>query len=346
MQKEITQESPLLTANGDLAQIGWARNQLLDCDLDYVSFYPGIFKFWEFARLKRWDYYAVFTPTRFFSATIADLGYAGNVFVYTLDFESENLHEEGLVIPLGKGITLPRNSTEGDCHYEGQGVKLHFSTKPESRAISVNWPAFHAGRGISAEISMACPPEHESMTIVIPIPEKRFYYNRKINCMPATGWVKYGDVHEELQPDTSLGQLDWGRGVWEYSSFWLWASASGFLSDGCRVGLNLGSGFGDTSQATENALILDGVIHKLDQVTFDYDPNDFMKPWKFKDNQGRLDLVFSPFKDRFAATHLMVIDSEVHQMFGRYTGKVVADNGNEIQIDGLIGFAEEHYARW
>ena len=56
-------------------------------------------------RIKRWDYYAVFTPQRFFSATIADLGYAGNIFVYTLDFASGDLHEEGVVIPLGSGIT-------------------------------------------------------------------------------------------------------------------------------------------------------------------------------------------------------------------------------------------------
>ncbi len=346
MQNEITQPGPLLTANGDLAQIGWARHQNLDCNLDYLSFYPRILKFWQFARTKRWDYYAVFTPKRFFSATIADLGYAGNIFVYTLDFTSGDLHEEGLVIPLGKGISLSRNSTEGECHYEGQGVKLHFNASPETRSLSVDWPSFHDGRGISAEIFMDCPPEHESMTITIPIPKKRFYYNRKINCMPAKGWIKYGDDNEELKPDSSLGQLDWGRGVWEYSSFWLWASASGFTSDGRRIGLNLGRGFGDTSHATENALILDGVVHKLDQVNFEYDPEDFMKPWKFEDNEGRLHLEFTPFKDRFAATHLLVIDSEVHQMFGRYAGKVVSDDGEEIQIDGLIGFAEEHFARW
>ena len=47
------------------------------------------------------------------------------------------------------------------------------------------WPAFHGGRGIQAEIRLNCPAEHESMTIVIPIGERRFYYNRKINCLPA-----------------------------------------------------------------------------------------------------------------------------------------------------------------
>ncbi|MFH1634316.1 MAG: DUF2804 family protein, partial [Chloroflexota bacterium] len=77
-----------------------------------------------------------------------------------------------------------------------------------------------------------------------------------------------------------------------------------------------------------------------------YDPGDFMQPWHFRDDEGRLDLDFVPFKDRTATTKLVVIDSQVHQMFGRYSGRVTADDGEEILLDGLIGFAEEHHARW
>jgi hypothetical protein len=43
---------------------------------------------------------------------------------------------------------------------------------------------------------------------------------------------------------------------------------------------------------------------------------------------------------------MVVIDSEVHQMFGRYSGTLAADDGEVIRLDGLIGFAEEHKARW
>jgi hypothetical protein len=345
MQHEITSATSLLDQEGVLKQVGWARYPLLECNLEKVAFYPPFLRRLQFARVKVWDYYAIFTPTRFFSATIANLGYAGNVFVYTLDFETGDLHEEGLVIPLGRGVSLSRQ-TMGICEYQGQGVHIKFETTSNSREIFVDWPDFYNGRGIQAEISLTQPPNHESMNIVIPIPAKRFYYNHKINCLPATGNLNYGAAQETLSPESSLGQLDWGRGVWEYSSFWNWASASGFLPDGRTAGLNLGRGFGDTSAATENALILDGRIHKLDQVTFEYDSSDFMKPWKFTDNEGRLDLDFTPFKDRFAATKLLVIDSQVLQLFGRYSGKVISAEGEEIQINDLIGFAEEHQARW
>jgi hypothetical protein len=344
MQTELTQPGPLLQPDGRLAQIGWSRQPLLDCNLESARFYA--LRPLQHFRIKRWDYYAVFTPRRFFSATIADLGYAGNIFVYTLDFETGDLHEEGLVIPLGKGIELPRNSTEGDSHFEDKRVSLDFSLHTDHRHLSVSWPDFHQGRGITAEIDLGTPPGYESMVIVIPIGKKRFYYNRKINCLPANGTLQYGDIHEELKPDESLGSLDWGRGVWEYQSFWNWASASGFLPDGRTLGLNLGLGFGDLSAATENTFILDNRIHKLDQVKFDYISGDYMHPWHFSDNQGRLDLTFTPFKDRLAQTNLGVITSAVHQMFGRYNGHATTEAGDVILIKDLIGFAEEHHAKW
>ncbi len=124
MQNELTQPGPLLNNDGRLAQVGWARQPVLDCNLEASRFYT--IKAFQRFRIKRWDYYAIFTPQRFFSATVADLGYAGNIFVYTLDFQTKELHEEGLVIPLGKGIMLPRNSTEGTTHFENEKARLEF----------------------------------------------------------------------------------------------------------------------------------------------------------------------------------------------------------------------------
>src|SRR5512143_562096 len=178
MQTELTQPGPLLQSNGKLAQIGWSRQPLLDCNLETARFYT--LRFLQRFRLKRWDYYAVFTPQRFFSATIADLGYAGNIFVYTLDFATHELHEEGLAIPLSRGISLPRNSTAGDARFADSHTRLDFLLTSAGRHISVDWPGFHGGRGIHAEIDLQCPTDHQSMTLVIPIGKRRFYYNRKI----------------------------------------------------------------------------------------------------------------------------------------------------------------------
>lgn len=341
MQSELTHPGPLLDAHGQLAQVGWSRQPLLDTNLEQIR--SALLRR---LRLKRWDYYALFTPQRFFSATIADLGYAGNIFVYTLDFTSGALHEEGVVIPFGRGIALERNSTEGVASFSSPKLNLRFEANPHERWVRVDWPGFHGGRGIAADVRLRNAPGHESMNIIIPMGGRRFYANTKINCLPAEGWLHYGDMREELRPESSLGALDWGRGVWPYSSFWNWASASGFLPGGGTIGLNLGRGFGDLRRATENAVILNGRIHKLGAVQFGYRSDALMQPWRFEDDAGRLDLTFTPFKQRTARTNLGLIFSEVHQLFGRYAGRAQLDDGSTLEIRDLIGFAEEHRARW
>lgn len=344
-QHEITHSKPLLDATGKLTDPGWARQPLWDANLEAVRVYPPLTRFLQRFRIKRWDYYGLTTPTHFYSFTLADLGYAGQVFAYVVNFAARSHHEETLTIPFSRGIALPRNSTEGTSSYRGKGVDMAFRVEPTGRRIRVNWPGFNR-TGLAAEISLHAPSTHQSVVITIPIEGNRFYYNRKMNCLPAEGWIETGGQRQELHPDTHLGNLDWGRGVWEYKSFWVWASASGFLPDQRRVGLNLGFGFGDTSSATENALILDGHIHKLRQVDFSYNANDFIQPWRMVAPDGRLDLTFTPFYDRTAATNLLIITSEVHQMFGRYSGTVVTDDGKTLYLKDLVGFAEEHHARW
>jgi hypothetical protein len=336
--------SPLLAADGRLTQAGWSRQPLLDCNLEHARFHA--LRFLQRFRIKRWDYYGITTPRHFFSATLADLGYAGQVFIYLIDFATGEYHEATLTVPFSKGIALPRNSTGGDSAFDNGQVRLVFHDEPEMRRISVAWPQF-AGKDLAADFVLLLPAAHESMTIVIPMNNpRRFYYNRKINCLPAEGHLTWGSARLEFTPSTSLGNLDWGRGIWDYRSFWVWASASGFQPDGRTIGLNLGFGFGDTSKATENALILGGRVHKLGQVDFQYSPQNFKQPWKMSSPEGRLQLEFTPFVERVARTNLLLIASEVHQMFGRYRGTVVADDGETIRIDGLIGWAEEHHARW
>ena len=101
-QHEITTSSPLLNPNGDLQQVGWARQPLLDCNLENASFYR--IKPLQRFRIKRWDYFGVTTPEYYFSITLADLGYAGQAFVYVVDFEKGQHHEETLTLPLSRDV--------------------------------------------------------------------------------------------------------------------------------------------------------------------------------------------------------------------------------------------------
>jgi hypothetical protein len=344
MEKIISQPGLLLRPNGELAVRGWSPQPLLDSNLEYVNFYK--LKFLQSLRLKRWDYYGLTTKTHYFSFTISDIGYLGMVFAYVIDFENKVMHEETLALPFAAGVKIARNSTEGVTEYQNKNVKLRFTTSNDQRKLSIAWQNFHQSKDLNAELELSLPSEHESMNLVIPIETRRFYFNRKINCLPAKGMVEYLGEKYEITSDTALGNLDWGRGVWAYDSFWVWASASGFTKDHQTIGLNMGYGFGDTSAASENAFILNGKIHKIGKLEFHYDSKDFMQPWSMESEDQRLNLRFTPFLDRPAKTDIKILYSEVHQMFGKYTGTLITDEGKTIEIQDLIGFAEEHHARW
>ncbi len=342
-QREINTAGTLLSENGTLNDHGWARHPVLDCNLENAHFYR--LRFLQWLRIKRWDYYAVFTPDHFFSFTIGDIGYLGSIFAYTIDFTSWKYHEETLTIPLARGVILPRNSTSGESRFENKRVRLRFLAEPTCRHLEVHWDGFNS-QELSANVTLSLAPQHESTVNVIPIGKKRFYYTRKVNCLPASGWVICNGKRHELEPQSSLGCLDWGRGIWNYQSFWIWGSLNSFLSDGRTIGLNLGAGIGDMSAATDCSLILNGRIHKLGKVNYDYDPHNFMRPWRIRDEDGRLDLTFIPQLERVAKTDFKLLCSEVHQMFGYYNGQVTSDTGETIELKEQIGFIEEHKAKW
>lgn len=176
-----------------------------------------------------------------------------------------------------------------------------------------------------------------------------FYYNQKINCMRASGSVQIGKETYLFQPTDSFGVLDWGRGVWTYHNTWYWGSASG-LVDGVDFGFNIGYGFGDTSAASENMLFYRGKAHKLSRVTFCIPmkdgKEDYLKPWTFTSDDGRFEMDFVPILDRASDTNALLIRSNQHQVFGRFTGVAVLDDGTRLPVKDLLGFAEKVENKW
>ena len=179
--------------------------------------------------------------------------------------------------------------------------------------------------------------------------DAHFYYNQKINCMRAEGTVQLGSDTYTFEPDSAFGVLDWGRGVWTYHNTWYWGSASG-LVDGVDFGFNIGYGFGDTSAATENMLFYNGKAHKLNNVTFNIPKKngkeDYLKPWTFTSDDGRFEMDFFPIINRASCTDVKLIKSDQNQVFGRFTGTAILDDGTRLAVKDLLGFAEKVENKW
>ncbi|HOB34632.1 MAG TPA: DUF2804 domain-containing protein [Bacillota bacterium] len=332
-ERELTAPVNLCTEKGTLnpEAVGWSRHPLHTCNL------RG-----RFPRKKRWNYWCITTRDFLFSATVSDIDYLGLAFVYFLDFRTGYFHEKTVSTLLGRGFDLPPTA-DGDVEFVSPGLTASFLNHDQGVKISVDIPAFD-GKVLTARLEVSRPRDHETLNVVIPWSRRQFQFTSKQNTLPVTGTVQLGDAVYDARGGFAC--LDLGRGIWPFSSFWNWASASG-VSNGHTIGLNFGAGWTDGTGLNENGICIDGVLTKIhEDVVFAYDGKNLMAPWKLHTQDGQVDITFVPFFQRTAKTDVWVLRSEVHQMIGRFSGTVVDGKGQKYTFRDIVGWAEEHFARW
>ena len=231
MQHEITKAIPLLDANGNLTEPGWARSLLpvyRRADIRAGKL-----------RIKEWDYYLISNGRFALALTIADNGYMGMDSVSIIELEEgwEITTSPMSLLPLGK-LHLPEHSGKGVSEHAGKDHKLKFTAFGDGRRVlSAHMDRFGDKGALDALIELVDEPE-DSMVIATPFSKpKHFYYNQKINCMRAKGWFTYGGQTWHFSERDSFAVLDWGRGVWTYHNTWYWGSAS-WQVDGVPFGWN------------------------------------------------------------------------------------------------------------
>lgn len=330
----------LLDARGRLIARGYATSEVRRYARAAVKAWP--------LRTKEWDYYCVLTDRYGLALTVADNDYLGFLGVTWLDFEQRAFTSEDVLLPfpLG-GMDMPASADAGDVVQEHPKLSVAYRHVPGGRELSVAAPGFGGGEGLEGRLFLEQPPM-ERMVIATPFAgaPRSFYYNQKINCLRARGVVSIGGRSFAFEPDSAFGVLDWGRGAWTYDNTWYWASASG-VAEGRLFGFNVGYGFGDASAATENMLFVDGVAHKLTDVEFHLPEGaPDSASWRFTSGDARFELTFEPILDRASNADLGLIGSDQHQVFGRFSGRVVLDDGSALRIENLIGFAEKVRNRW
>lgn len=335
---EVMKSQNLLNKKGNIAEPGYAKSLIWKYSRNQIKA-P---KF----RIKEWDYYLVLNEDFACAFTISDLGYIGMQSVSLLNFKEGWEHTESIVNPLPMGkMALPNTSVRGNTKYKDKRLNIEFKVKEGKRMILCNFKKFHDGKDFSCKI-MLDEPKMDSMVIATPFEkDKHFYYNQKINCMPANGTATFDGKTYTFNKETDFGTLDWGRGVWTYDNTWYWGSGNTIIN-GKPFGFNIGYGFGDTKAASENMLFYDGVAHKLDDVKFHIPKGDYMKPWKFSSSDGRFEMDFVPILDRAALTDLKVIVSDQHQVFGKMTGKAILDDGTVIEVKDMVCFAEDVHNKY
>jgi Domain of unknown function (DUF2804), N-terminal/Domain of unknown function (DUF2804), C-terminal len=324
---EITSAVPLCTPEGRLnpAAVGWSRRPVHTANL----------RGW--GRTKRFDYWAIVTPDVIVGLTIASLDYAGHVSIVVVDRRTGSETILSALAPLARNVEHPDRSGAGVTRGRARGLSLSFASTPAGTRLEAQGP----GVRLVADVG----PGADSLGVVVPWSQRRFQYTVKDVGRQVTGTLHHGDEEIRFGPDDgSFAVLDHGRGKWPYSITWNWAAGYGQVA-GRRVGLQLGGKWTDGTGSTENGLFVDGRLHKIhEDLTWTYDRSNWMAPWRVEG--PRVHVSLAPFHERAERTNLVVIDVDIHQCFGVFTGWVLDDAGTRIPVDGLVGWAEEARNRW
>lgn len=351
-ERELTEPVDLCLANStklDPEALGWSRRPLHRANLHGL-----------FGRNKRWDYWAVLAGDLLVSWVYADIDHLGLADVWWCHVPSGATGGHAIVTDAAD-VTLPERPGTAPLHVEKGPFRLDVSDDDAGTHVVAHW-ADADGRPGRLDATVALPPGHESLNVVIPWDDETFNYTSKHQARPAVGHLQVGDRRWAIgaagpaegddgedgdEVAEAWGVLDVGRGRWPHRIHWNWGGGAGRV-DGHVVGLQVGAKWTEGSGFTENGVIIDGRLSKIGrELTWDYDWDEPMAPWRITDPEGQLEVVLHPTFDKHSRTDAgEELNSETHQVFGTFSGRVRTDDGLELAFDGLQGFAEEARQVW
>jgi hypothetical protein len=289
--------------------------------------------------IKRWQYMGFVNADMVLGMAVVDIGYIGSVFAYSYLREEKKVKDHSRLDPLRSGTRFSTSSVSGISEHKSKGFHLRMENDIAQNARKLT---LDIADELRAELTFD-EKNFEPLCVVTQNGLRGFNYCHKAAGLPVTGWVKVGGRQFDIMPETTMGILDWSAGCPARYTYWNWASGSGILKDGRRIGMNFSSGVNERA-FTENVFWVDGKPVKVDTMRFDYDSTDAMKPWRITSADGKADLVFHPENERKENVNTGLLVSRFRQPFGEFEGTFLID-GKKTPVQ-MFGVTEEHEAKW
>jgi len=265
---------------------------------------------------------------------IVDLKYLSNVFFYAYDRDAREMKEVKKTLVGNSRVSIaPRpERPESVSRVRGLGMKLT-DTRVEVLTEDMR---------LNLDIDISGT---EPLRICTKSGYRGWTYTQKTAPLAVDGKFFLGDTEYEIKSNDYLGLYDWTCGYMRRDTYWNWAATASVLPDGRLFGMNLSQGVNETS-FTENAFWVDGEMTKVDTVFFDFDYENMFDKWHITSFDGKVDLEFSPETKRSEKINAIFVASRFSQFVGKFDGRLRTASGNEIDLKGCPGYAEDHFARW
>ena len=334
MQNQITSKVNLLQ-DGQLAERGFAT------EMNFVYNKKG--QKLPALGLKEWDFYQVVCGRKVLQMTIGHISYFSQVSAYLLDLDTGK--REGVSkILLGSGKIKKQLAADPEephlTQYFSSKLKMQYEVTDKKRRLTLSQMDKY---GVRAEIDVTLTnlsAEKDKMVIATPFAKpKQWYLNYKENCFVANGYARIAGMEMEIVGGN--GVIDWGRGVWPRKHQWVWGNGS-TLVDGKHFGFNIGWGFGDTSNATENMYFFDNKAVKLNEVKEIRNGDNL----RYVDDERKFVFDVQPLYDNYTRTKAVVVNNSCHQYWGLWRGHVILPDGSKLEVPPFVAFCEHADNNW
>lgn len=283
-------------------------------------------------RAHQFNFFGFAGPRWIGGVAVVDLRYLSSAFAYVFDRQTGVLREVSARSPAGAAIRPTPD--DPDSRYRSRRL----------RAAITAGHVEAAGPGFAFSFSVA-PPEAPPLRLCTRCGYRGWQFTRKSGGFALDGVLTFDGVEHSLGSSECRGLSDWSGGFMRRETSWNWAAAAGVLPDGRPFGLNLACVVNETGW-TENAFWVGGRRVKLESARFEYDESDLGKPWRVRSSDGLVDLVFTPESRHCERASAGLVATSFSQLLGAYSGTVRLPEGGAVAVDGITGWAEDHYAKW
>ncbi|MDR0553672.1 MAG: DUF2804 domain-containing protein [Treponema sp.] len=340
-QIEIRDSLPVSDASGRPVNSGWARKPLFQYNAAQMR--------GPIRRITESDRYVIFSSTYMLILEVLDGGLLGHIGVSLISLMDKNRSTQTFSLPFSMGsLNMPSDSETGSVKIRYKQWMIEFAAmEGGARIIKVDIPNFDRRRYLRGAVVLTPPSQAESLVTNVSWRGEKNAFRLSLHapCYAAEGVMQLGASELFFAKGGAWGILDWNRGSRPRSDIRFWAAACG-SSGGRQIGFSVGYGSADSSLGTDNAFFVDGMLHKLDQVTFHISPSNWLLPWRFTSNDNRLEMIFVPHQERFEHNQVLLHSLKRRQVCGSFSGKVILDDGSPLVFENVTGMAERRKTRF
>ncbi|NNM51148.1 MAG: DUF2804 domain-containing protein [Pseudomonadales bacterium] len=335
----ITQVTPDSLINPDgTVNLGWWQtpfNALGLDDLQVPDPMGGVrARYTRFWRFKRWEFWCLDSAQSMVGLALVDLGYAWSVFAYVYDKATSQTrswterHSPWSRLR-GAQMVMSEGAQHGRSYYQGRGGRIEIIHAPQGRQLRIDLPALE----LQGDMWI---PAVTALSLCLPAGADGWTYTCKMVGMPVMGNLSVQGV--SIEPAHALASLDISMGLMRRETYWQWTSLMGNI-DGHIMGLNMAMGVNESGQ-TENALWLDGQLHKIGPASF----HAFEGGCRMQ-AEG-VNLEFQGRASHGEHVQLGWVASRFKQWQGSYSGVINIAKGKNLRFKGVYGLWEDHYVKW